>query len=376
MSDTQDKGSKTEAPTGRRIQKAREDGQVPKSPEAASFLALAAACTVVLIAGGGIARQVAVNILPFIAHPDAIDLSANGAVGVFRAAIGAAAPVAVVLAAAAAAGVAGHMVQQGFLFSPKRIAPDFSKIGIGGGLKRLVGVDNLLNFAKSLVKLVAMAAVVWAQLKPHAHDVGGLAWVEPATILPFAANILRAVTVAALIVFGLTAGLDVFLQRYRFTERLKMSREEIKQENKDTEGDPHIKAKIRQMRMQRAKTRMMANVPKATLVIMNPTHYAVALRYVQGETAAPICVAKGVDEVALKIREVAEAHQVAVIEDAPLARALYATIDLDETIPREHYEAVAKIVGFVMGKGRRRARPVRPSGRGAAPVKVSSPGMR
>jgi flagellar biosynthesis protein FlhB len=142
-------------------------------------------------------------------------------------------------------------------------------------------------------------------------------------------------------------------------QKMRMSKEEVKEDYRQSEGDPHVKAKQKQIRFERAKRRMMQNVPKATVVVMNPTHYAVALRYVQGETAAPICVAKGLDEVALKIREIAEEHRIPVVEDPPLARALYAVIELDETIPREHYEAVAKIVGFIMGKGRRRARPVR-----------------
>ena len=171
---------------------------------------------------------------------------------------------------------------------------------------------------------------------------------------------------AGVIVCGVCAGADVFVQRYRFTERMKMSREEIKQETKDSEGDPHLKARLKQQRLARAKKRMIQNVPKATLVIMNPTHFAVALRYVQGETPAPVCVAKGVDAVALKIREVAEEHRGAVVEDPPLARALYAVGEVDETIPREHYQAVAKVVGFVLGASRRRARPLRTSLGGAA----------
>ncbi|MGC1302626.1 MAG: flagellar biosynthesis protein FlhB [Caulobacteraceae bacterium] len=375
MSDTQDQSSKTEAPTGRRIQQAREEGQVAKSPEVASFLALTAGCTALLLDGGSVARQVAGDLMPFIAHPDAIDLSAHGAQAVFRAAFEAATPAVVIVASATAAGVAGNLIQHGLLFSPKAIMPNFSKIGFSGGLKRLIGIDNMLNFGKNFLKLIAMGLVVWSVLKPHARELAGLAWMEPAAVLPFACEVLRAVTVAALVVFGVSAGVDYFIQRWRFTERLKMSREEIKKEHKDSEGDPQIKAKVRQLRMQRAKNRMINNVPKATLVIMNPTHYAVALRYVQGETAAPVCVAKGLDEVALKIREIAEQHRVPVIEDPPLARALYATIDLDETIPREHYEAVAKIVGFVMGKGRRRARPMR-GGLGRAPVTVGGAGLR
>ena len=141
-----------------------------------------------------------------------------------------------------------------------------------------------------------------------------------------------------------------------------MSREELKEEIRQSEGDPHVKAKLRQIRNERARKRMIQQVPKATLVIVNPTHFAVALRYVQGETDAPVCLAKGVDAVALKIREVAEEAKVPVIEDPPLARALYAAVEIDEAIPTGHYQAVAKIIGFVLGQARRRAARIRPMG--------------
>jgi flagellar biosynthetic protein FlhB len=137
--------------------------------------------------------------------------------------------------------------------------------------------------------------------------------------------------------------------------RMRMSKEEIKEEFKNTEGDPHVKARQKQIRAERARRRMMQAVPKATVVVMNPTHYAVALKYVQGEDDAPLCVAKGLDALALKIREVAEEHKVPVIEDPPLARALYASVEIDEMIPPAHYEAVAKIIGFLMKQSRRRA---------------------
>jgi flagellar biosynthesis protein FlhB len=152
-------------------------------------------------------------------------------------------------------------------------------------------------------------------------------------------------------------------QRYRFSVRMRMSREEVKEDYKNQEGDPHIKAKLRQMRMEKARRRMMQNVPKATVVVMNPTHYAVALRYEAGDTAAPQCVAKGLDDLALKIRAVAEEAGVPIIEDPPLARSLYASVEVDDIIPPNHYEAVAKIIGFVMNGARRaqtqRARPLR-----------------
>ena len=141
---------------------------------------------------------------------------------------------------------------------------------------------------------------------------------------------------------------DYLFQYRQWFERQKMSLQEMKQEFKQSEGDPHIKAKIRQLRQARMKKRMMAAVPKASVIITNPTHYAVALRYERGMTA-PICVAKGVDTIALKIREVAGQHDIPIVENVPLARVLYATVDIDEEIPVEHYHAVAEIIGYVMG---------------------------
>jgi len=155
-------------------------------------------------------------------------------------------------------------------------------------------------------------------------------------------------------VLGVGAALDWLWQRQRFLQRMRMTREELKEDFRQSEGDPHVRARLRQIRYDRARRRMMQNVPKATVVVTNPTHFAIALRYEQGDTPAPICVAKGLDAVALRIKAVAEEHRVPIIEDPPLARALYATVELDEAIPREHYEAVAKVIGFVMRQAQRR----------------------
>jgi flagellar biosynthetic protein FlhB len=160
-------------------------------------------------------------------------------------------------------------------------------------------------------------------------------------------HLLYKVLMAALVALAVIAAADYALQRYRFIQRNRMSKQEIKEEFRQNEGDPQIKAKIRQIRQERAKKRMIAHVPEATVVITNPTHYAVALKYVQGKMAAPVCVAKGVDAVALKIREVAGEHEVPIVENPPLARALYATVDVDETIPQEHFKAVAQVIGYV-----------------------------
>jgi flagellar biosynthetic protein FlhB len=355
--ETEDKESKTQEPSARKLAQAREEGQVAKSPEVSSLAALAAASLVILLNGGSIARTVADQLVPFLAHPDAIDISGDGALKVFRSAIMAAAPAALVLLAALAAGVVGNVAQTGFLFTPKRLAPDIGKLNPIAGLGRLFGPDGLVNFLKTLGKFLIMCTVIGFMLWPKLSLFKGLAGMDLAALLPFTCDVLRALVIAALVMMAASAGLDWFIQRQRFMAKMRQSRQEQKQEHKDTEGDPHIKGKLKQIRIQRARQRNLQNVPKATMVITNPTHFAVALRYIQGETPAPICVAKGADELAMRIREMATTLSIPIVEDPPLARALYAAVEIDDIIPKEHYAAVAKIVRFVLDAGKRRRAP-------------------
>ena len=360
MSDT-DSGSKTEEATPRKLEEARRRGDVAKSSDVPQWASLVAASGVVAISGGWMAQEMAQRLVPFIMHPDAFDLSGGGGVQVARQALLAAAPIILsVFGAASLAGIAGNVVQTGFMFAPGKLAPDASRVSPFEGFKRIFGIDGLVHFLKSALKIGLVGAVAWMVLKPHTREFQLLPTLDPMAILPLAAQMLRTLLMAILALLGVGALFDWFWQRQRFTQRMRMTKEEIKEDFRQSEGDPHIRARLRQMRAERSRRRMMQAVPKATVVVMNPTHYAIALRYVAGETAAPQCVAKGIDSVALKIREVAEANGVAVVEDAPLARALYATVEVDETIPREHYEAVAKVIGFVMQAAqRRRARALR-----------------
>jgi flagellar biosynthetic protein FlhB len=261
----------------------------------------------------------------------------------------AAAPILIgVMIVAALLGAGGNLVQTGLMFTPEKVKPDWKKVSPLGGFKRIFGPDGLMQFVKSLAKVVMVAWVGWMVMKPYIQPLQQLSALDPAAMLPLMVDILRRLVFAAAALMLAIAGFDWFWQRSRFLKRMRMTKEEQKEEFKNSEGDPHIKAKRRQIALQRSRRRMMAAVPSATMVVMNPTHYAVALRYEAGETAAPQCVAKGMDAVALKIRAMAEEHGVPVIEDPPLARALYAAVELDEFIPPAHYEAVAKLIGFIM----------------------------
>ncbi|WP_443749732.1 flagellar biosynthesis protein FlhB [Asticcacaulis solisilvae] len=347
---------KTEEASGRKLQQAREEGNVAKSADLPQALSLIGAVAVVALQGPAICQTLAGDLLPFLAHPEQLLNSLEGDGGVTIMGdllLKILPPIITIMGAALVLGVAGNVLQTGLMFTPKKLAPDFSKLNPLQGFQRLFAVDGMIQFAKTLLKLVVVGAIVWATLKDKVAGIVNLTGASPVVILPYARELLMAVAMAVCLFMFVGAGADYMLVRFRFMQKMKMSKQEQKDEYKSTEGDPHIKAKLRHLRLEKSRRRMMANVAKATVVVTNPTHYAVALQYVAGETAAPICVAKGMDAVALKIREEAGKHDVPIVEDPPLARALYAAIDIDQEIPAEHFAAVAKLISFILTKKRR-----------------------
>jgi flagellar biosynthetic protein FlhB len=352
-----DPDSKTEEATPRKLEEARKKGDVAKSPDVASALALAGAAAVILSSGGWFATSMAEQLLPFIEQPHLMlgGLEAGAGIEIGTRALWAAAPFfGAVTLAVILGGAGGNLAQSGLIFSADKIKPKWDKVSPLAGFKRIFGPDGLAQFIKTFLKLLAVCGVCWFVLKPHARELENLAAMSPAMILPFARDLVLSLMISTLVLLGFTAGGDYLWQRIRFAQRMRMSREELKEDYKQSEGDPHVKARLKQIRIQRSRRRMMQAVPKATVVVTNPTHYSVALRYEPDKgDAAPVCVAKGVDALAMKIREVAREHDVPVVENVPLARALYAAVDVDETIPREHFEAAARVIGFVMQKRRR-----------------------
>lgn len=356
MSEAPERESKTEEATPQRLEKARQKGDGVKTMDLQPALVLAAVSGVLIAGGGWFTRDLAVKLLPFLAHPDAMSLEGHGGMEVMRYALLAAAPATlVVMLTAAVAGSSASIMQGGLRLNAEKLQPDFSKLDPRKGLERMFGVDGLVQFVKSLVKVAIIAILVWSILRPVVPKFSSLSALDVGSIMPFCVDILKRLVFSVVGVSLTVAGVDWLWQRQRFLVRMRMTKEEVKEEFKNSEGDPHVKARQRQIRFERAKRRMMQAVPQATVVVMNPTHYAVALKYEQGETAAPTCVAKGLDSLALKIRAIAEEAGVPVIEDPPLARALYAAVDIDEMIPPAHFEAVAKIIGFILGAGKRRA---------------------
>lgn len=356
MAESADPESKTEEATPRKLADARQKGDVAKSPDVAAALSLTGAAAVVLMSGGWFATSMAEQLLPFIAAPHTMmgGLETGAGVEIGSTALWAVAPfLGLVMLATIIGGVGGNVAQSGLIFTAEKLKPDWSKVSPLKGFQRIFGPDGLVQFLKTFIKLLVVGFICWLVLRPHLRELENMAAMPPAMILPVARDLAIALMTSTIVFLGFTAGADFLWQKYRFAERMKMSKEELKEDYKQSEGDPHVKARLKQIRAQRSRQRMMQNVPKATVIVTNPTHYSVALRYESGD-AAPVCVAKGVDALAMRIREVAREHDVPIVENVPLARALYAAVDIDETIPREHFEAAARVIGFVMQQRKKR----------------------
>ena len=356
MAEDQDNSQKTEDPTQKRLDEAREKGDIAKSQDVPVWFLMMA--TAALMAGGGpLAAMIAEPLAKIMDHPHAFKLSDGGAQQLLgNLLMSLALPLGVIFAVIGGASLLGHVIQSRPLWTAEKIKPDLSKLSPGKGLQRMFGAQGWMNLLKSLLKMAAITAAMIYAVWPEAVAITEAGRMNPAGMLAMTQAIAGRLMVAAIVVIGLIAAMDYLYQRWSFMNRMRMSRRDIRDEVKQQEGDPHIRARLRQIRLERSRKRMMQNVQKSTVVITNPTHYSVALRYDPEVDAAPMCMAKGVDEVALRIREKAKEHDIPIIENVPLARALYAVTEVEETIPREHFEAVAKVIGFVMStsKGKKR----------------------
>jgi flagellar biosynthesis protein FlhB len=356
MSDAFDDGQKTEDPSARKLQRARSQGQVAHSREINTWFMLAAGAGVILFLGPALARSVALELAAF-ADP-ARFLAEDGvkwnAVLTPLRHIGTAllVPAVVVMAAA----LAGNLVQNGLVFATEKIGFNPSHISPIAGFSRLFSFRAMFETLKSLAKVMLVMGVAAMMMRGELDRISLLSMMTAEDIAGEIERLVLKLLLGVLMALSVLAGLDYFYQRLNFLRSLRMSKREVKEENKQSEGDPLIKGRLRQIRMERARRRMMAAVPKASVVITNPTHFAVALKYEMGAAGAPRVVAKGKDLIALRIRDLARENDVPVVENPPLARALHAGVELDHEIPPEHYKAVAEIISYVFrlkGKIRR-----------------------
>ncbi|TDR89629.1 flagellar biosynthesis protein FlhB [Enterovirga rhinocerotis] len=354
MAEGQEGEDKTEEPTPHRLQEAHKRGDVPKSQEVSVFLGLGAlTLALMLMPVFGTGPRLAHDLKSYLAGAhlvpsDGAGIQAAGTNGLFVALRALALPLGIVIAAALAAGLVQHRP----VFSAEQLTPKLSRLSPLAGLKRMFGAQGIVQFVKGIAKIALVGTLAGWVLWRERDRFESLVGQEPTAVVAVSLGLALKLLGGILALHAIITIADILFQRFSWMKRQRMTREEVKREMKEQDGNPEIKAKLRQLRQQRLRQSVAKAVPKATVVIANPTHFAVALRYESG-MAAPVCVAKGVDALALRIRAIAAEHGVAVIENPPLARALHATVEIDDEIPVDHYKAVAEVIGFVLRLKRR-----------------------
>ncbi len=354
MSDEPDKSEKTEDPSQRKLDEARKKGDVAKSQELTTWFMTLGSTLLFMIMAPITTGQLMIPLRQIMDHAGDIDL-AGPAFGHFMnglafSILGVALIPLVFLALFA---IAGNLVQHAPLFSIDPITPKLTRISPMSGAKRLFSSEALFNFLKGVLKISVVSIALFAVLWPEKDRLETLISGDVSTLMMVFLELAQKVFGVAIAIVTVIAAADYAYQRWRYWERQKMTVKEVKDEFKQMEGDPHVKQRIRQIRNEKARQRMMQAVPQATVVITNPTHFAVALKY-ERDMKAPVCVAKGVDNLALRIRRLAEESEVPVVENPPLARALFKSVDIDGTIPTDHFKAVAEVIGYVMRLNSRR----------------------
>ena len=346
--DAPEQSSKTEDPSQKKLDDAQKRGDVVKSQEVNNWFMLAGSGLLFSLMAAPTTAGLAENLKMLLANADQFEIGGPALGSFFSNLTTTILLIALIpLFVLAGFGIAANLVQHRPLLSLDPVMPKFSKISPLEGAKRLFSREALVNFVKGLVKLGLVAGVTFAVIWPERDRLETMITADPALILPDFQALGLKVFGAVLALVTVIALADFVYQRNRWWTRLKMTVQETRDEYKQMEGSPEVKGRIRAIRNERSRQRMMANVPKATVIITNPTHFAVALKY-DKTMAAPLCLAKGADDVAFRIRELAKEHDIPIVENPPLARALFAAVDIDDTIPTEHFKAVAQVIGFVM----------------------------
>jgi len=343
-----DDAEKTEEPTQKRLDDAMQKGDIAKSQEVNTWFVMIGITLLIALFSGDAAVKLKDMLSGFLENADSIpmdgvhilNLITNTGSGILLILM---VPFLVLYISA----VAGNIVQNPPMISTEQLKPKLSKISPASGAKRLFSSTALVNFTIGLAKLAIVSTMMFFIVWPERDRLDPLVMSDIITLLPVIRELVVNLLVGVISILTVIAGADLLYQRQKWLKKQRMTFQEVKDEHKQMEGDPVVKGKLRQLRQERGRKRMMANVPDASVVITNPTHYAIALKYEKG-MGAPVCLAKGIDAIAFKIREVAEEHEIPVVENPPLARALYATVEIDGEIDAEHYKAVAQVIGYVM----------------------------
>ncbi|RVU34635.1 flagellar biosynthesis protein FlhB [Hwanghaeella grinnelliae] len=348
MASNDDADSKTEEPTGKRLADARQKGQLPTSREVPTWIMLFGTAIMLALMAPFVASRLKEILVAFVARPHSFlygpaELGAS-MTNMLLEVLGVMAWPLIMFAVLAAS---GYVLQNGWVIVTEPMKPKLSKINPITGAKKYFQAKTYVEFLKNFLKLAVVAAVGIVLVIPEFNRLDLLPSLTSEDHLQEILILILRILAGVLSILFAIMVFDIFFQRMQHRKQLRMTKQEIKEEFKNQEGDPQIKSRLRQIRMERARTRMMQAVPDADVVVTNPTHFACALSYNPDEMEAPVLVAKGQDLVAKRIRDLAEEHDIPIIENPPLARALHATCDLDQQIPEEHYKAVAEVISFV-----------------------------
>jgi flagellar biosynthetic protein FlhB len=348
MAEGGDQEDKTEEPTPKKQREAREKGQVAQSREVNTFVMLFVSALLILTMGVWMSERLSDLIVGFIAQPEIYPTDGNAVTDILMATFSETfGVIAIFLGGLFIAGLVAGFAQVGPMMSTESLMPSLDKINPMKGFSRIFGKKAWIEFLKGVAKMIIVGSIATVILIPIFNQAPSMIGMTIPAMIDSLLGETKSLFIGVLSFLFVLAVADYGIQYFQLQKTLRMSLQEIKDEYKQTEGDPHIKARLRQIRLERARKRMMAAVPDADVIITNPTHFSIALQYDQSTGSAPKVVAKGQDLIALKIREIAKANDITIVENKPLARALFDTVDLDEEIPEEHYKAVAEIISYV-----------------------------
>lgn len=339
---------RTEAPSPQRLEKAREEGQVPQSRELATFVVLMTSGSALWMMASGLGKTMSQIVRGGLQFDPAVARDSNYVMTQMSdQVLDAALALAPFLALVVIAVLASPLLLRGWLFSTKAFMPDFKRLNPLSGIKRMFSSQGLVELVKSLAKVGLLGVVAVWLIWSNLDAIFSLSMEEPTGAIQHMGDLIGKIFLLASGAMIFIVVLDLPYQLWSYFNKLKMSKEELRQEAKESEGDPHVKARIRAQQREMARRRMMAEIPTADVVVTNPTHFAVALKYTEGKMGAPRVVAKGADAVAAKIRELAAEHKIPLLEAPPLARALFRHTELGDEIPATLYAAVAEVLAYV-----------------------------
>jgi flagellar biosynthetic protein FlhB len=348
MADNDDDSQKTEDPTQQRLDDALKKGTVPFSREVTSFLMLLVFAFTIISLLPFMMKKTMHNIVRFIEQPQLFSLDRNNimilAKSVLFDILGVmSTPILIIIIVI----ILSAILQHGFIISTDTLMPKLERISPLSGVKRIFSMRSVIELIKGLIKISIVGVVAFISVYPEIQKLNSLAASGIIAMLIALAILAKRMLIGICSALFLVAAIDFLYQKFEFIKSLRMSKQDIKEEYKQNEGNPEIKAKLRELRSKRAGKRMMSDVPTADVVVTNPTHYSVALKYESEKTEAPVLVAKGKDLIALKIREIAKENNIPIVENPPLARALFNSVEIGNEIPLEHYNAVAEVIRYV-----------------------------